>query len=150
VLVITAAIGLLLIDLHAAGLGLPSVLGIVALVAGCVFLYSGAPEVLRLSPVAIAAAVAVTLLFFISVMTAALRVRLRRPVGDDEGVVGTIGEATTDIAPEGTVLTKGTLWRARTMETGIAAGAKVEVKATEGLVLLVEPLHERDPETTNG
>jgi hypothetical protein len=28
------------------------------------------------------------------------------------------------------------------METGIAAGARVEVKATEGLVLLVEPLHE--------
>jgi membrane-bound serine protease (ClpP class) len=150
VLVITAGVGLLLVDLHAAALGLPSALGVIALVAGCVFLYSGAPEVLELSPWAIAAAVAFTLLFFISVMTAALRVRLRRPVDDDAGVVGTIGEATTDIAPEGTVLTKGTLWRARTMETGIAAGAKVEVKATEGLVLLVEPLHEHDPETTKG
>ena len=40
------------------------------------------------------------------------------------------------------MLTKGILWRARTMETGIAAGSKVEVMATEGLVLLVEPLHE--------
>jgi membrane-bound ClpP family serine protease len=29
------------------------------------------------------------------------------------------------------------------METGIAAGSKVEVKATEGLVLLVEPFHEQ-------
>jgi len=29
------------------------------------------------------------------------------------------------------------------METGIAAGSKVEVKATEGLVLLVEPIHEK-------
>jgi membrane-bound serine protease (ClpP class) len=150
VLVIAAAVGLLLVDLHAAALGLPSALGVVALAVGCAFLFSGAPEVLQLSPWAIVAAVAVTLLFFISVMTAALRVRLRRPVGDDEGVVGTIGEATTDIAPEGTVLTKGTLWRARTMETGIAAGAKVEVKATEGLVLLVEPLHEHDPEPTAG
>jgi membrane-bound serine protease (ClpP class) len=150
VLVITGGIGLLLLDLHAAALGLPSALGIVALVGGCALLFSGAPDALALSPWSIAAAVAVTLLFFISVMTAALRVRLRRPVGDDEGVVGTIGEATTDIAPEGTVLTKGTLWRARTMETGIAAGAKVEVKATEGLVLLVEPLHEHDPEATKG
>ena len=35
----------------------------------------------------------------------------------------------------------GVVWRARTMETGIAAGEKVEVKATEGLVLLVEPYH---------
>ena len=55
-----------------------------------------------------------------------------------------MAEARTDIAPEGTVFTKGTLWRARTMETGIAAGSKVEVKATEGLVLLVEPLHEHE------
>lgn len=141
-LVITAAIGMLLIDLHAAALGPASGIGLVALVAGSAFLFSGAPPPLELSPFAIAAAVIVTIVFFVSVMTAALRVRLRRPVSDDAGVVGTIGEATTDIAPEGTVLTKGTLWRARTMEMGIAAGAKVEVKATEGLVLLVEPLHD--------
>ena len=143
-LLVVAGISFLLLDLHATALGVPSVVGIGALIAGSAFLYSGAPGALQLSPWAIAGAVVVTLVFFISVMTAALRVRLRRPVSDEEGVVGTIGEATTDIAPEGTVLTKGTLWRARTMETGIAAGAKVEVKATEGLVLLVEPLHEHD------
>jgi membrane-bound serine protease (ClpP class) len=90
---------------------------------------------------AIAAAVALTLLFFISIMTAALRVRLRRPISGEEAIVGALGEAKTDIAPEGTVLSKGTLWRARTMETGIAAGARVRVMATEGLVLLVEPDH---------
>ncbi len=84
------------------------------------------------------------LIFFISVMTAALRVRLRRPITGEEAIVGTIGEAKTDIAPEGTVFTKGTLWRARTMETGIAAGSKVKVMATEGLVLLVEPLHDHE------
>lgn len=143
-LVVATGIALLVFDLHAAALGFASFAGTAALVGGSAFLFAGAPEPLQLSPWAIAAAVAVTLLFFISVMTAALRVRLRRPVDDEDKLVGTIGEATTDIAPEGTVLTKGTLWRARTMETGIAAGAKVEVKATEGLVLLVEPLHERD------
>jgi membrane-bound serine protease (ClpP class) len=141
-LVITAGIALLLLDLHAAALGPASALGLVALAGGSAFLFRGAPPPLSLSPLAIGVAVVVTIVFFVSVMTAALRVRLRRPVSDEEGIVGTIGEATTDIAPEGTVLTKGTLWRARTMETGIAAGAKVEVKATEGLVLLVEPLHE--------
>ena len=85
---------------------------------------------------------ALTLIFFFSVMTAALRVRLRRPITGEEALVGAVAVAKTDIAPEGTVLTKGTLWRARTMETGIAAGSKVQVKATEGLVLLVEPLHD--------
>ncbi|MEA2484994.1 MAG: hypothetical protein QOD46_105, partial [Actinomycetota bacterium] len=98
----------------------------------------------QLSPWAIVIAVVISLLFFVSVMTAALRVRLRRPITGEEGIVGTVGEARTDIAPEGTVFTKGKLWRARTMETGIAAGSSVQIKATEGLVLLVEPISEHD------
>jgi membrane-bound serine protease (ClpP class) len=145
VLIIVAGILLLLFDLQTGALGLPSIAGLGALVGGALMLFRDAPDALALSPWAIVAGVTLTLLFFVSVMTAALRVRLRRPVSDEEGIVGTIGEAKTDIAPEGTVLTKGTLWRARTMETGIAAGSKVEVKATEGLVLLVEPLHEEPP-----
>jgi hypothetical protein len=36
------------------------------------------------------------------------------------------------------------------METGIAAGARVQIKATEGLVLLVEPLHEDEAAATPG
>jgi membrane-bound serine protease (ClpP class) len=142
VLFVMLAVGLLLVDLHTAGLGAWTAAGLVMLVVGGLLLFSGADPALSLSPWAIVAAVAGTLLFFVSVMTAALRVRLRRAITGEEAIVGTIGEAKTDIAPEGTVVTKGTLWRARTMETGIAAGSKVQVKATEGLVLLVEPLHD--------
>ena len=131
-----------LIDLQAAGLGVWTVGGAAALVAGGLLLFSGASPVLELELGSLIVAVAATLVFFISVMTAALRVRLRRPITGEEGIVGAVGEAKTDIAPEGTVMTKGTLWRARTMETGIAAGSKVLVKATEGLVLLVEPWHD--------
>ncbi len=142
VLLIVAAIGLLVIDLHTGGLGVLTLGGFAALIVGGLTLFSGAPPALQLSLWAVTAAVALTALFFISVMTAALRVRLRRPITGEEAMVGTLGEAKTDIAPEGTVLSKGTLWRARTMETGIAAGSQVKVMATEGLVLLVEPLHE--------
>lgn len=142
VLVVIFAVVLLLVDLHTGGLGAWSAGGLALLVAGGLMLFSGAEPALALSPWAIVVAVVFTLLFFVSVMTAALRVRLRRPITGEEAMVGAVGEAKTDIAPEGTVVTKGTLWRARTMETGIAAGSKVQVKATEGLVLLVEPLHE--------
>jgi membrane-bound serine protease (ClpP class) len=129
-------------DLQTAGLGVWTVGGAAALVAGGLLLFSGASPVLELNVGSLIAAVAGTLIFFISVMTAALRVRLRRPITGEEGMVGAVGEAKTDIAPEGTVMTKGTLWRARTMETGISAGSKVLVRATEGMVLLVEPWHE--------
>jgi membrane-bound serine protease (ClpP class) len=149
VLLIVASVVFFIVDLQVAGLGVWTAGGVVALVAGGLMLFSGAPDALALSPWAIVTAVVVTLVFFISVMTAALRVRLRRPVSGEEALVGTEGVAKTDIAPEGTVMTKGTLWRARTMETGIAAGSKVQIKATEGLVLLVEPLHE-EAHASNG
>jgi membrane-bound serine protease (ClpP class) len=131
-----------IVDLQTAGLGVWTVGGTAALVAGGLLLFSGAAPELELNLGSLIAAVAGTLIFFVSVMTAALRVRLRRPIMGEEAIVGAVGEAKTDIAPEGTVMTKGTLWRARTMETGIAAGSTVLVKATEGLVLLVEPWHD--------
>jgi membrane-bound serine protease (ClpP class) len=146
VFLIILAVVFFLVDLQVAGLGVFTIGGVAAMVAGALLLFAGADPSLQLNPFAIAAAVGLTLLFFISVMTAALRVRLRRPITGEEALVGTIGEAKTDIAPEGTVLTRGTLWRARTMETGIEAGSKVKVMATEGLVLLVEPLHEHEEE----
>jgi membrane-bound serine protease (ClpP class) len=144
VLLITIAVVAFIVDLQIAGFGIWTIGGAAALVGGGLILFSGADDALAVSPWAIVAAVIGSLVFFVSVMTAALRVRLRRPVTGQESIVGTVGEAQTDIAPEGMVLSKGMLWKARTMETGIAAGSKVEVKATEGLVLLVEPLHEEE------
>jgi membrane-bound serine protease (ClpP class) len=144
VLVVLIAVGLFVVDVQLSGFGIWSAGGVIGLVAGGLLMFSGAPSAARLSPWAIVIAVVISLLFFVSVMTAALRVRLRRPITGEEGIVGTVGEARTDIAPEGTVFTKGKLWRARTMETGIAAGSSVQIKATEGLVLLVEPVSEHD------
>ena len=142
VLLVVLGVVFFVVDVHTAGLGAFTVGGVAALVTGALMLFAGAAAPLRIDLWVIGAALAGTLIFFVSVMTAALRVRLRRPITGQEGIIGQIAEARTDIAPEGTVFTNGTLWRARTMETGIAAGSKVEVKATEGLVLLVEPLHE--------
>lgn len=141
VLLIVTAVIAFVIDLQVAGFGVWTIGGVAALIFGGAILFSGSPDV-TVSPWAIAAAVAGSLVFFVSVMTAALRVRLRRPITGHETIVGQVGIAKTDIAPEGMVLSKGMLWKARTMETGIAEGEKVEVKATEGLVLLVEPLHD--------
>lgn len=144
------AIVFFLIDLQTAGLGVWTIGGSAALVFGGTLLFANADPELQLSVWAIVTAVVVTMVFFMSVMTAALRVRLRRPITGEEGLVGTVGVAKTDIAPEGTVLSKGTLWRARTMEMGIGEGSKVKVMATEGLVLLVEPLHNADEAEDGG
>ncbi|MEO8323320.1 MAG: NfeD family protein [Actinomycetota bacterium] len=144
VLLVVVGVGGFLFDLQIGALGAFTIGGGLAVGAGGALLFRGAASELLVSPWTIVAGLALTILFFVSVMTAALRVRLRRPVSGADSPVGTVGVAKTDIAPEGTVLTKGALWRARTMEMGIEAGARVKIMATEGLVLLVEPMHEHE------
>ena len=144
VLLVVAGVCAFLLDLQIGALGIFTIGGAGAIVAGGALLFRGAASELLVSPWTIVAGLALTILFFVSVMTAALRVRLRRPVSGADSPVGTVGVAKTDIAPEGTVITKGALWRARTMEMGIEAGAKVKIMAAEGLVLLVEPMHEHE------
>jgi membrane-bound serine protease (ClpP class) len=79
VLLVVAAVILLLVDLHRSGFGRWTLVGLIELVIGGLLMFSGAAP-LQLGLWAIVAAVAGTLLFFVSVMTAALRVRLRRPL----------------------------------------------------------------------
>lgn len=127
-------------DLHTSGLGIFTAGGILSLIAGSLLLFAGADPSLRLSWWAIAIAVAATLLFFVSVMTAAIRARRARPLSGAEGIVGTVGTARTDIAPDGQVMAKGTLWRARTLGAAIPKGSKVKVRGVSGLMLIVEPV----------
>ena len=64
------------------------------------------------------------------------------------GLVGLTGEVRSDLNPEGGVIVKGTVWRARSMDGPITKGTKVRVRAIDGLVLQVlpEPDPEPDPE----
>jgi membrane-bound serine protease (ClpP class) len=66
------------------------------------------------------------------------------------GLVGLTGEVRSDLNPEGGVIVKGTVWRARTMNGPIVKGTKVRVRRIDGLVLQVEPEpgteHVPDPE----
>ena len=131
-------------DLHSGGLGLPTAFGAVALVAGSVLLFPHASAALRLPWWAIVSAVAGTLLFFISIMTAALRARAARPPAGIEGLVGSVGLTRTNLVPDGEVTAAGSLWRARTLGAAIPEGTRVRVRSVTGLLLLVEGIGEED------
>ncbi|MGH2812014.1 MAG: NfeD family protein, partial [Actinomycetota bacterium] len=131
-----------LVDLHTAGLGVFTVGGTAALVAGSLLLFSGADPEFRLGLWAIGGATLGSLLFFIGAMTAAIRARLSKPVSGAEGMIGITGVARTDIAPEGRVSARGTLWRARTAGAAISQGSAVRVTSVSGLMLTVEPVVE--------
>jgi membrane-bound serine protease (ClpP class) len=133
-----------LVELHVPGVGVWAVGGTVGLIAGGLLLFAGASPAVALSPWAIALVVGITLPFFLFAMTAALRVRRRPSVIGPESLVGMTGEARTDISSDGTVMTKGALWRARALGPSIPSGSSVRVERTEGLLLVVSPHSEED------
>ena len=62
-----------------------------------------------------------------------------RPNIDPSAVMGLIGEARSDLDPNGSVYVGGELWTARA-DQRIPAGAAVRVVERDGLILTVEPV----------
>ena len=84
--------------------------------------------------------VVATVVFFVTAMPVAVRSRFSTPTIGRESLIGEVGEAAVDIAPDGVVLLRGARWRARTNRaTPISAGDPIRVVEVDGLVLEVEP-----------
>ena len=140
------AVGLLMlgilgftIDVQAGGLGPWTAIGGVALVAGSVTLYGGSS---RLDPAwwSIVIVCVTTAVFMLGGMTAMIRSRFATPTVGREGLVGEMGTAEVDVAPDGVVRLRDARWRARTNRaTPIHAGDAIRVVSIDGLVLEVEP-----------
>lgn len=127
------------VDVQAGTLGFWTGFGTAALVAGSFTLYGGSS---RLDPswwVVVLVCLG-TVVFMVGGMTAMIRARFSTPTVGREGMVGEMGEAEVDVAPDGVVRVRGALWRARTNRaTPIRAGDRVRVVEVVGLVLEVEP-----------
>jgi membrane-bound serine protease (ClpP class) len=116
-----------------------TVIGTILLVIGSLFLYGGSPN-LNVYWWVIIVMVLLTVAFFVSAMPVAVRSRFSTPTIGREGLIGEMGEAAVDIAPDGVILLRGARWRARTNRaTPITAGSPVRVVEVDGLVLEVEP-----------
>jgi membrane-bound serine protease (ClpP class) len=140
------AVGLLMlgvlglaIDVQAGGLGAWTFIGSASLIAGSIFLYNGSP---RLDPRwwVLLLVIGGAILFMLSGMTAMVRSRFSTPTIGREELIGEMGNAVADVAPDGVVRVRDALWRARTNRaTPIHAGDVVRVVSVEGIVLEVEP-----------
>jgi membrane-bound serine protease (ClpP class) len=125
------------IDVFTAGLGVWTVGGTLALLAGSIMLFGGVAPAIEVSPWVIGIVVLASVLFFGFAMTVAMRGRRRASITGQEGLVGLGGEARTDLAPEGQAWVKGALWRARALNGPIAKGTRIRVRRVDGLLLLV-------------
>jgi membrane-bound serine protease (ClpP class) len=127
------------IDVQAGRTGAWTVIGTAALIAGSLTLYGGSS---RLDPPwwMLALVIVGTALFMLGAMPTVIRSRFSAPTVGREGMVGEMGEAEVDVAPDGVVVIRGSRWRARTNRaTPVTAGGAVRVVAVDGLVLEVEP-----------
>ncbi len=137
------AIAVLVLSIIAFGIdvqtGVPRVwtgIGTALLIVGSVMLYDG----VNLSWVTLIAGIVGILTAMVSGMPSMVRTRFSTPTIGRDWMIGEMGEAVDEVAPEGRVKVHDALWRARTNRaTPIELGAPVRVVAIEGLILEVEP-----------
>ncbi len=126
------------VDVYTAGLGVWTAGGTLALLAGSILLFGGVAPAIAVSPWVIGLVVASSVLFFGFAMTLALRARKRTSLTGSEGMIGMLGEARSDLSPEGQAFVKGALWRARALNGPISSGTQVRVRRVDGLLLIVQ------------
>jgi membrane-bound serine protease (ClpP class) len=137
-LLIVAGIGLLIAELFVTSFGLLLVAGAICFGLGA-YLTFRVPEVSDLAlPLwsFVAPLTAVLVALGLAVVWAASRTLVRPQYSGREALIGQVGRADSDLAPEGRVLLRGELWNARA-DAPIERGEPVEVVDLANLVLLV-------------
>ena len=137
VALVVLGVALLVLDLHATTHGALTIAGLICLGVGLPLLFSNAPVPYRINTglvVGIGLAIAA---FWVFVTSKGIAAR-RQPVKTGlQTLVGAAGEVRAD----GVVFVNGELWRAHTSDgTRLLPGEGVEVKALEGLELIVKPV----------
>ncbi len=112
--------------------------GVIAFVAGSILLLDTEVPGFGVSLWLIGSVAVVSALFFLSVVTLALKARQRRVVSGEEELIGATGEAIGDFSDAGRIRIHSEDWNARS-RTPVRSGQKVRVVGRDGLTLVVEP-----------
>ncbi len=136
-LLMLLALLLFIADLKANTHGILSVGGVFALVLGMAFLVNTGPIGLGVNPVVMVAAGILTLAFFVLFVRKVWQARRQPAFTGAESIVGSVGEAREELAPEGLVFVSGALWKAIATPETIHAGSPVRVVGRDGLQLQV-------------
>lgn len=138
VLMMMLALVLFLADLKAPTHGFLSVGGVFALLLGMAFLINSGPVGIGVNPFVAVGLALLTLLFFAVFIRKVVAARRQPVFAGAEGMIGAVGEARENLAPEGLVFVAGALWRAIS-RSPVEAGSAVRVVGRHGLELEVAP-----------
>ena len=141
VALVFVAVGFFVLEAHSHSFGLLGLGGVVSLAFGSLFLikpFSYLKIASRISSLSASFFFAVLLFIIVKLAYRAMR---RKVTTGKEGLIGEIGEARTDLAPEGTIYVHGEYWTARTSDGSmIKKGGQVRVEKVAGHILLVSKL----------
>ena len=125
------------LELKIASYGLLSIAGIISIMIGSIMLIDLPSSWLSLSWQAIAAVVAFSIVFFVGVLSYAVRAQFSKVKTGREGLIGETGLARTDISPRGKMFVHGELWDAESDEP-VSAGERARVIAVDGMTIKVK------------
>jgi membrane-bound serine protease (ClpP class) len=117
--------------------GVLTIGGVISLVLGSLLLFDSPEPALRVSWSVLIPAVVVISLFFVAIISLAVKAQLRQKRTGSEGMVGTEGYAVTDVHGEGKVFVKGEYWNAFS-EQPVGKDRKVRIVEVQGLRVKVE------------
>ncbi|MCX7913113.1 MAG: nodulation protein NfeD [Thermodesulfovibrionales bacterium] len=137
-LLILIGIILFILEVKVVSYGMLTVGGIISMVLGSLMLYDSPFPFMRLSYAIVIPAAIITALFFIITFRLAYKAYKRKPVTGQEGLIGSLGVAKTDINLDGgMVFVRGEYWTAYSDEL-IQANEKIVVEEVKGLKLKVK------------
>jgi membrane-bound serine protease (ClpP class) len=125
-----------ILELKVISYGALSLAGVTSIVIGSIMLIDLPASWLSLSWKAILAVAIASIVFFIGILSYALKAQLSKVRTGEEGLVGESGVARTTIAPFGKVLVHGEYWDAESAER-IEEGERVVVTEVKGMRIKV-------------
>lgn len=126
-----------IIELYVVSYGVLGIAAVAAVVIGSLMLVDLPSTWLSISRVAIAVVGIACLLFFLGVLSYALKTQLSKVTTGREGLVGESGVALSAIAPAGKVVVHGEYWDAESEEP-VREGERVTVVGVKGMRLKVK------------
>lgn len=119
--------------------GVLTIGGVISLVLGSLLLFDTSEPSLRISLSVLLPAVTITSLFFVGVVTLALKAQLRRKLTGKEGMIGQEGKTVTEVEKEGKVLISGVYWDAWS-DKPVDPNVNIKVVDVKGLKLKIDKL----------
>lgn len=134
------AVVLFVLEIKIISHGILGIGGVISFALGSMMLIrtDSALEILRISRSVIFTTTILTALFFLFLITMAIKAQKAKPVSGKEGIIGETGEALARLEPLGMVRVHGELWKAESVSGNIEEGQMIRVTGINNLTLSVE------------